>query len=177
MAQDEQVRLTDSRFNVWSEMARQMTNRLLEAVPQATVEHIGSTSVPGLPAKPVVDMAVGVPADQIAGVTQLLVQQGFDVEGEKPHHSWLSFPGRTSRQYVIHVLEHQGRSWQRRLLFRDTLRADGAARSRYLEVKREAAASSANWDEYTNAKTAVVQSVLDAAHTRPLPNSHDKVPS
>lgn len=177
MAQDEQVRLADSRFDAWSEMARQMTNRLLEVVPQATVEHIGSTSVPDLPAKPVVDLAVGVPADQIADVTQSLVEQEFDLEGEQPQHSWLSFPGRTARQHVVHVLEYQGRLWQRRLLFRDILRADGVARSRYLEVKREAAASSANWDEYTNAKTAVVRSILDAAHSRPLPNSSNKVPS
>lgn len=166
MTQDQRVRLADSNFEVWAEMARTMTAQLLQLLPQASVEHIGSTSVLGLPAKPVVDLAVGVPADQIADVTQLLVQHGFDLEGQKPRHSWLSLPDRTARQYVIHVLEQDGRQLQRRLLFRDTLRADAAARSRYLEVKRKAAASSANWDEYTQAKTDVVHDILDAAEAR-----------
>lgn len=166
MAQDQRVRLAASSYETWSHMAQQMTVRLLRIVPEAAVEHIGSTSVPGLPAKPVVDLAVGVPADEIAEVSRLLVEQGFDLEGTQPQHSWLSYPQRSARQFVVHVLEHQGRQWSRRLLFRDALRADESARDRYLEVKREAAASSANWDEYTQAKTDVVHAILDAAPDR-----------
>lgn len=163
MTHDQRVRLVDGSFETWSEMAQQMTACLRQLVPHATIEHIGSTSVPSLPAKPVIDMAVGVGAEAIGDTTQLLVQQGFDLEGEKPRHSWLSFPDRTARKYVIHVLEDQGRQFQRRLLFRDTLRNNPNARRRYLEVKRKAAEESADWDEYTHAKTETVHEILDAA--------------
>lgn len=121
MTHEQRVRLADSSFEDWSGMAQLMISRLGQLVTRATIEHIGSTSVPGLPAKPVVDVIVGVAAEAVDDTTQLLVQEGFDLEGKKPLHSWLSFPDRTARQYVIHVVEDQGRQFQRRILFRDTL--------------------------------------------------------
>lgn len=143
-------------------MARELAQRIAAMLPHAAIEHIGSTSVPWLPAKPVVDLAVGVSADEVGAATRTLAQHGFDLEGEREGHAWLSLPDRTAREYVVHVLEAQGRAWSRRLRFRDILRADAAARAKYLAVKQQSAAVSVGWDDYTQSKTAVVHEILDA---------------
>lgn len=79
-------------------------------IAHACVEHIGSTAIPGLPAKDVVDVMVGVEADALAGTAQLLAAAGYDLEGALPHHFWLSWPSREDRQAVVHLLEHGGRA-------------------------------------------------------------------
>lgn len=141
-------------------MATEMATRISALLPACEIEHIGSTSVPDLPAKPVVDLAVGVRADRIPATTQALIADGFDVEGERDGHAWLSWPDRTARAYVIHVFELHGRPWTRRLRFRDILRTDAEARASYLAVKQRSAASSTGWDDYTQSKTAVVHEIL-----------------
>ncbi|WP_448710586.1 GrpB family protein [Microbacterium profundi] len=65
MASDERVTLVASEHEAWARKAAEMAVEILEHLPNAKIEHIGSTSVPGLPAKPVVDLAVGMAAGEI----------------------------------------------------------------------------------------------------------------
>lgn len=154
------VILVPSEYGAWSAIARDMAARLTELLPRAVVEHIGSTSVPGLPAKPVVDLMIGVELDRLSVATLTLVEHGFDLEGERSGHAWLSSPDRSAREFVVHVLECGGQAWDRRLRFRDILRTDPAARAKYLAVKQQAAAIARGWDDYTRAKAAVVAEIL-----------------
>lgn len=142
-----------------------MAARLQGLLPEAAIEHIGSTSVPDLPAKDVVDLLVGVELTAVPIASHRLAEAGFDLEGELPHHSWLGYPNRDDRQFVIHVVEYRGRAWQRRLDFRDLLRRDSDARRRYLDVKIASAATSENWDVYTQSKSSVVTSLLETLAT------------
>lgn len=160
MTTNQRVVLSASEHEAWSRMAKQMANKISTLLPEAEIEHIGSTSVPGLPAKPVVDLAVGVKAERLGEATLILVQHEFDLEGEQPGHAWLSWPNRFARSYVIHVLEGHGVPWERRLRFRDILRTDAVARAKYLAVKRQSAAVSLGWDDYTQSKTAIVHEIL-----------------
>lgn len=137
-----------------------MAESLRVQVPNSTIEHIGSTSVPNLPAKDVVDLMMGVAAGRVPDVAARLAAAGFDLEGELPQHCWLSYPTRTARAYVLHVLEFDGIAWRKRIAFRDLLRRDGRARSTYLEAKIAAAAQTRGWDDYTQAKTPVVSGLL-----------------
>lgn len=162
MTSNQRVVLAESNHEEWARMARELGQRISAMLPQAAIEHIGSTSVPCPPAKPVVDLAVGVAVDEVRAATRTLAQHGFDLEGERDGHAWLSLPDRTAREYVVHVFEVPGRAWSRRLRFRDILRSDAAARAKYLAVKRQSAAVSAGWDDYTLSKTAVVHEILDA---------------
>lgn len=156
------VVLVPSRHAEWTRRYAEMSRRIRELVPGAAVEHIGSTAVPGLPAKDVVDLLVGVEADAVVSTGRTLAGHGFDLEGERDHHCWLAWPCRRERRYVIHVVEHGGRSWDRRVAFRDLLRADNAARQAYLRVKQDAARVARDWDDYTQAKTSVVAELLAA---------------
>lgn len=155
--------IVPSDYETWARLAAEMTAELSALLPDAEIAHIGSTAVPGFPAKPVVDLAVGVPADGIAHAARTLAAHGFDLEGERAGHAWLSHPRRTARAFVIHVFDRHGEEWERRLRFRDILRHDEDARERYLAVKRAAADQANGWGEYTRAKAAVVAEILDSA--------------
>lgn len=165
---EQPITLVPSRGDEWSRRFTVMAETVRDAVPEAAVEHIGSTAVPGLAAKDVVDLLVGVAADDVVHVARLLAAAGFDLEGEHGHHCWLSSPGRHDRDAVVHVVVHDSRSWHNRVAFRDLLRDDEDARRAYLEAKESAATSARDWDEYTRAKTSIVMELLAR---RPLAES------
>lgn len=160
MASDERVVLVPSEHEKWARQAAEMAARIAQHLTTATVEHIGSTAVPGMLAKPVVDLAVGVPVDRIRESAGVLARQGFDIEGERAGHAWLSSPDRSARSFVVHVFEFEGPEWHRRLRFRDALIAEEGHRARYLAVKQAAAEATRGWGEYTWAKAAVVAEIL-----------------
>ncbi|MBN8424665.1 GrpB family protein [Microbacterium esteraromaticum] len=160
MASDDCMVLVDGGHAEWARRAARMSLEILSVLPSASIEHIGSTAVPGLPAKPVVDLAVGVSAREVSRSAHQLAQHGFDLEGERSHHAWLSFPVRSARAYVVHVLEFRGEEWTKRVRFRDILLADEMSRERYLAVKQEASARAKDWGEYTRAKASVVSEIL-----------------
>lgn len=160
MASDERVTLVASEHEAWAREAAEMAVEILEHLPNAKIEHIGSTSVPGLPAKPVVDLAVGMAAGEIVLAGRELARLGFDLEGKRADHAWLSYPDRSARVFVIHIFEFQGEEWNKRLRFRDILLTNKKSREKYLAVKRAAAALADGWGEYTRAKSSVVSEIL-----------------
>jgi GrpB-like predicted nucleotidyltransferase (UPF0157 family) len=129
------------------------------------IEHIGSTSVPGLAAKPVVDILVVVPdsADEDAYLPRLLAE-GYELRVREPdwnEHRMLRTPG---RDVHVHVLSAGCAEIGRYLAFRERLRGSGEDRRRYEQVKRELAGREwADMNDYADAKTAVVESILAAS--------------
>jgi GrpB-like predicted nucleotidyltransferase (UPF0157 family) len=129
------------------------------------IEHVGSTSVPELAAKPIVDIQVSVAdlADEPRYVPQL-EQAGVVLRSRDELHRYFRPPADQPREVHVHVCA-TGSQWERdHLLFRDYLRADPAARSRYAEAKR---ANVRRWSDdswaYTEAKTGVVLDILEQA--------------
>ncbi len=129
------------------------------------IEHIGSTSVPGLAAKPIIDILVVVPdsANEEAYLPQL-ESAGYILRVREPDwHEHRMF--RTSEKDVhIHIYSTGCPEIQRNLTFRDRLRRNAEDRDRYQQVKRELATKEwADMDAYATAKTGVIESVIDAA--------------
>jgi GrpB-like predicted nucleotidyltransferase (UPF0157 family) len=129
------------------------------------IEHVGSTSVPGLAAKPIVDVQVSVTdLDDESRYVSALEGIGVQLRSRDDWHRYFRpFPGHP-RGVHIHVCE-VGSKWEREhVLFRDYLRADEAARDKYASAKRAAAAV---WADdgiaYTDAKTTVILELLEAA--------------
>jgi GrpB-like predicted nucleotidyltransferase (UPF0157 family) len=131
-----------------------------------TIEHIGSTSVPGLAAKPIIDMLVGVDSltafEARAGRLSIY---GYDYVPEYervlPDRRFFKRVVRGVRTHHVHVVEMGGVYWKRYLKFRDHLRADPWLAARYAEVKRRLAARFRfDRDAYTNGKTGFVEAVL-----------------
>jgi GrpB-like predicted nucleotidyltransferase (UPF0157 family) len=129
------------------------------------IEHVGSTAVPGLPAKPTIDVQVSVAdlADESRYVAQI-EQAGVQLRSRDVLHRFFRPFAGQPREVHVHVCQ-AGSGWEREhLLFRDYLRSHPVARDSYAKVKWEAAAV---WSDdriaYTEAKTGVILDLLDAA--------------
>ena len=155
----------------WAALFQQEAERLQAALgPLALgLEHYGSTSVPGLPAKPILDILVGVrppldPEPYVAALAPL----GYEYAplAGVPEH--LVFGRDRARTHLVHVVEHGGSAWQRGLRFRDALRADPALVAAYTKLKLDLAREfQADRPRYTASKGAFIESVLGTADPRP----------
>jgi GrpB-like predicted nucleotidyltransferase (UPF0157 family) len=129
------------------------------------VEHVGSTSVPGLPAKPIIDILLVVPdsADEPSYVPAMEAA-GYVLRIREP--DWFEhrlFKG-PDTNINLHVFGAGTLEIERMLRFRDWLRATGADRDHYASVKRELA--SRTWrhvQHYAVAKTAVIHEIMNRA--------------
>lgn len=130
------------------------------------IEHIGSTAVPGLCAKPIVDVLVGV-RELTLSREQVEAMEGLGYEFLGEH----GLPGRLffrkhPRTHHVHVVEHGGEIWERQLTFRDALRSDAEERRRYEEFKRRLAAEGHPRDVYSDLKTPFIREVEQRARAR-----------
>jgi len=118
------------------------------------IAHIGSTSVPGLGAKPIIDILVAVDDVTDPLVTTALVTAGFPLRVLEPGHRMCRTPG---RDVHVHLWPRGSDDVRRHLLFRDWLRHDADDRARYEAVKRDLARRDwADMNDYADAKSEVV---------------------
>ncbi|MFC7330988.1 GrpB family protein [Marinactinospora rubrisoli] len=153
----------------WPELFEREAQRVRAALGGAAlrVEHVGSTSVPGLCAKPVIDilLAVADSADEAAYLPPLR-QAGYTLRIREPgwyQHRLLNGP---DTDVNLHVFSAGCPEIDRMPRFRDRLRADERDRDAYAATKR-ALAGQVWWhvQHYADAKSAVVQEIMDRADT------------
>jgi len=148
----------------WPEMFAEAKARILEALDglDVSVEHVGSTSVPLLAAKPIIDIMVVVPDAPIGKKTIApLAVLGYEYRGE------LGIPGRLyfakggpPRTHHLHMYPHGHPESLRLLLFRDYLRTNPNAAHEYAELKRALAKRFRDDREaYTEAKSTFIKSI------------------
>jgi GrpB-like predicted nucleotidyltransferase (UPF0157 family) len=141
---------------------RQRIRNALAGASDIEIEHIGSTSVPGLAAKPIVDIVVAV-EDITAENDYLapLIAAGYELRVREPGHRLV----RTSARDVhVHLYERGAPAIDEYLLLRDRLRADADDRALYESTKR--ALLSTRWDDmndYADAKTDVIAAIKERA--------------
>jgi GrpB-like predicted nucleotidyltransferase (UPF0157 family) len=164
----------------WPAMFEEERERLQVAIGQwvADIQHVGSTSIPGIAAKPIIDIAVHLRslADALYCITPLRLRLGYECLGEfgipgriyfrKPTPSPL--PGQShdgvGRTHQIHMYELDHDQYEKQIVFRDYLRAHPGAAGAYEELKRELAVRHATSIEaYAHAKSDFVQSILRSA--------------
>ena len=132
------------------------------------LEHIGRTSVPGMSAKPVIDILAGrpprsPPAPYIAAIRQL----GYEHKGAHGVPGRDDFRRGSPRSYHVHLVSWSSKVWEEHLLFRDLLRSDPAVARDYDAVKREAAIAYANDRRaYTDAKGPFIRAAIREARGR-----------
>ena len=134
------------------------------------IEHIGSTAVVGLGAKPVIDImatvqTLAIGRTLIAPLTQQLAYSYVpEYEATFPNRLYLQKHPSTGDQFHLHIVEVNSEFWEVHLLFRDYLRAHPEVAREYDRLKRELAARyGRNRDGYTDAKTDFVESILKKA--------------
>jgi GrpB-like predicted nucleotidyltransferase (UPF0157 family) len=128
------------------------------------IEHVGSTSVPGLAAKPVIDCDIVVAEQDVEAASQVLIGMGFRPLGELgiPRRWAFKQPERLGKTNTYVIVE-DSLSLKNHLAVRDTLRNDAGLRDRYAGVKRQVGGTAANIDEYGRGKEGIIQEILAAA--------------
>ncbi|SDC18189.1 GrpB family protein [Actinokineospora iranica] len=151
----------------WPELFAREADRITAALGQAAlrVEHVGSTSVPGLVAKPIIDILLVVPdSGDESGYVPVLAEAGYVLRIREPdwfEHRLLKGP---DTDVNLHVFSDGAAEIARMVRFRDWLRTNPADRDRYARRKRELAKNT--WrhvQHYADAKTAVVTEIMRRA--------------
>jgi GrpB-like predicted nucleotidyltransferase (UPF0157 family) len=154
----------------WQDTFKAHAAKISEVLGDAAllIEHIGSTSVPDLAAKPIVDMLLVVPDSKNEGsYLSKMESAGYVLRVREPEfHEHRMF--RTKELDVhIHVYSPESPEIERCLLFRDRLRANGQDRQRYEATKRKLAAHSwPDMNAYADAKSEVIETIIVAARAR-----------
>jgi GrpB-like predicted nucleotidyltransferase (UPF0157 family) len=129
------------------------------------IEHFGSTSVPGLAAKPIIDILAVVPnsADESAYVPQLGAG-GYSLRVREPSFFEHRMLRTVARDAHVHVFSPGLPEISRIITFRDRLRRSAEDRAEYEAVKRRLAAQSwPDMNAYAEAKTSIIESIMAAA--------------
>jgi GrpB-like predicted nucleotidyltransferase (UPF0157 family) len=152
----------------WPEQFRATAAKLTELLRPwlaTPIEHIGSTSVPGIAAKPILDMMAGVHDLQAArAAIPVLTSHGYTHAQHRPATLWFH-KARTDAdpEQGLHLTEPGSSLWRERLAFRDALRTDPLLASQYQQLKERLAADSGDIAAYTAGKRQFVVQVLARA--------------
>jgi 5-(carboxyamino)imidazole ribonucleotide synthase len=160
------------------EVARRVAELVRERRPDLTVEHIGSTSVPGLPGKGIVDLSIEASPADIPPIVSMLYDLGFGPQpGPDPWPPTRPMPVGSMEldgtQYRIHLhVQPHGGDYPRDIAFRDALRNDPDLRRQYETLKRGITdAGPVEGLRYTHSKTAWILQVYRRLGFAPPPIS------
>ncbi len=159
----------------WSAMGDEAVDEVRWALEPwvVDVEHIGSTAVPDLAAKPVIDLMVGVRSlddspEIVAAVTSLGYEYVPEFEDELPDRRFFRRLADGVRTHQVHLVERTNLEWwERHVAFRDWLRDHDEDRDAYAELKRRLAVE--HRDDrlaYTDAKSEFIHAVERRAGLR-----------
>jgi len=152
----------------WPEQFDAEKARLLQLFPGQFVEleHFGSTAVPGMAAKPIIDILAGVASMAVAdALFEPLLRNGYTTSREfnamLTDRKWFMKVAGGKRTHHLHVVEFRGPQWEDRLRFRDILRRKPEVAMRYGELKQRLADTfRTDREAYTDAKAEFVATVL-----------------
>jgi GrpB-like predicted nucleotidyltransferase (UPF0157 family) len=159
----------------WPAGAEAAVGELTAALPGlfSAIEHIGSTSVPGLAAKPIVDlMAATADLEGVRARDADLAALGYQRAGTGMPNRLLYARGQQGRRsHHLHVVLAESWDTRNERLLRDHLRAHPADALRYAALKQRLAGTRGSDDDYTRGKTALIQELTDRARAvRGLPS-------
>jgi GrpB-like predicted nucleotidyltransferase (UPF0157 family) len=149
------------------ESERLLLERVLAPWLEGGIHHIGSTAVPGLASKPIIDMMAGVrDLEEARAAYDVLADYSYICEPHRPgiaHHFAKPSLGLSERIYNLHLTEPGSDLWRERLVFRDALLADDELAREYEELKLRLAAGEESVEDYTAGKRELVGRVLARA--------------
>ncbi len=151
----------------WATLADRAGRELTAALPGLfqAIEHVGSTAVPGLVAKPIIDLMASVETLEQVTAERAAVLAGLGYVAEETGMTGRYFYYREAdtgrRAYHLHVVTAATWPTRNERLLRDHLRAHPEAVAAYAAVKRELVAERRSGLDYTKGKTEVIQRLID----------------
>ncbi|MFC4359812.1 GrpB family protein [Halobium salinum] len=167
---DDPIALVPSRHGEWRESFEAERERLVSVLQDRSLddrlvrlEHVGSTAVPDLAAKDIVDVDLVVGDGAVGEVASAVVD---DLGGTRYENSdeWNPVAREHDGQrFNVHVFAESGEKWRVSVVTRDVLRARDDLREEYEELKRDLATGTDDLEEYSMGKTEFVERVLRVA--------------
>jgi GrpB-like predicted nucleotidyltransferase (UPF0157 family)/RimJ/RimL family protein N-acetyltransferase len=159
----------------WSTLAQKEMAKLKTIFPAnkiIDIQHIGSTAIPGLSAKPIIDIQIGVSSleDMKLIAIPLLQKLNYEYWSDNPDPTRMFFvkgmpPYGEMRTHHVHIFEYNSDHWRNKLIFRDYLRKHPALAKQYGELKAKLAAEHLHdREKYTDAKLEFVNKILQLAN-------------
>ncbi|MEX0732110.1 MAG: GrpB family protein [Aquisalimonadaceae bacterium] len=151
----------------WAELFEQEKAFLLEKIDSwlvGSVEHVGSTAVPGMVAKPIIDIMFGVETLEASkGAVAVLRVNGYCYYPYKPDMMhWFCKPSPEVRTHHLHLVPYQSSLWKERMRFRNILRENPQLANEYGILKQSLAANAAfDHEAYTRNKWPFIKKVLN----------------
>lgn len=142
--------------------------RLLLGDAVCEIDHVGSTAVPDLAAKPIIDIDVTLvcPA-HIAAACEKMIAAGYEPRGNRYDDDMWAFMKKTAPASRVYLCPTRNETHRRRLAFRDHLRDDPALCAAYALLKKNLARRfPLDGDAYTAAKKAFIDAAIAADHAR-----------
>lgn len=159
----------------WPEIAELEINTLQERLSKKHVlgiQHVGSTAIPGILSKPIIDIIIAV--DSLAAIKQIAIEKltvlGYQYWQDNPDTEKMFFvkgmpPFGEQRTHHVHIVEPGSKHWQEKILFRDYLLAHPLVVTDYENLKKELAQKHRyDREQYTTAKTQFVKAILHKAY-------------
>lgn len=180
---------------LWIPLAQAMIKDLkMTCFPKASIEHIGSTSIPTIKAKPIIDLLVGVDSfEEVKNNFDALMSTGFVYHKEVGNDAWMYFNKKNEdglSTFHLHILLKQSQAFKNHIYFRNYLIKHNEIAKQYESLKTHLAKSYPNKrDEYTKKKEALIKKIIRKAQVshflgkevtitidRPIGTAHPKHP-
>ncbi|MCL5438776.1 MAG: GrpB family protein [Patescibacteria group bacterium] len=136
------------------------------------IEHIGSTAIPNLGGKGIIDIAIAIRKEQMQNFCQNLQKAGYTYEPEDGTNERMFFwqdlldTLESNRRYHIHLTFPESDEWKRVLLFRDYLKKHPSEAKKYADIKKKAVNEiNVNKEKYMAAKSPLMEELLKKAST------------
>ncbi|MDQ3019212.1 MAG: GrpB family protein [Bacteroidota bacterium] len=150
------------------EKEKQILHRILSGI-DLKIEHVGSTSVNGLGAKPIIDIMIGLANFNVADwLVENMSNSGYEYiskyENIFPHRRYFIKIVKGKITHQIHMVAEGGDFWKRTILFRDQLRKSDEDRRNYFEHKKKLSEQDWNYgNDYADAKSEFIRTVVEKA--------------
>lgn len=146
----------------WVPFFNKQKAKVLKSIPDIHIEHVGSTAIPNISAKPIIDIAIGIKRMKDFNKYKIKLQKlGFEYHsnrGSKFNKFFTKGPA-TSRTVYIHLVRYKGEIWNNYISFRDTLNKNTKLAKQYQKLKTDLASRFKNRDDYTKAKDSFIKKI------------------
>jgi GrpB-like predicted nucleotidyltransferase (UPF0157 family) len=157
--------------NQWPSLAELEMKTLRDALPKnhiIDIQHVGSTAIPGMLAKPIIDVQIAV--DSLCAIKKIAIETlktlGYEYWYDNPDRERMFFvkgmpPFGEKRTHHVHIVEPSSKHWKEKILFRDYLISHPVVSCEYEKLKQKLAEQHKyDREQYTDAKTAFINDVL-----------------
>ncbi len=163
------VKLINNAQDEWGRFFEKEKQILTDIFGDSAIEHVGSTAIPGVSAKPIIDIIIAVSSLDDSYINQFvdpLEKFGYSYMHKFADRHFFAKGPEEKRTHHVSLVKEDSTSWKNYILFRDYLRHNKLVREKYTELKEKLASQFAeDRASYTKAKEKFIEEMLEEAAT------------